>query len=253
MIYITGDNHGKFERIEEFCKQHNTTKQDVMIILGDVGLNYYGGWRDHHRKKKVAKLPITLFCIHGNHEERPWLASSSYVSKLWCDGQVFYEPEFPNILFPVDGAVFNFGGVHAIVIGGAYSVDKYHRLECGYNWFQSEQPDDATKQYVESVLEWNDQQIDVILSHTCPMNDRPVDCFLPMIDQSTVDTSTEEWLQKICDQVVYGRWYAGHYHVDRMTPNIRLMFNDVIQFPTKEEIYADCLRTRSKENLQHVR
>lgn len=245
MIYITGDTHGDFDRIEEFCRQHNTTKKDVMIILGDAGLNYHGDWRDAHRKKKVSRIPITFFCIHGNHEERPWLTDCKYVSKIWQDGQVFYEPKYPDILFPTDGAVFNFSGVHAIVIGGAYSVDKYYRLENGLNWFSSEQPDDATKEYVQSVLEWNDDQIDVVLSHTCPMSSRPVDCFLPMIDQSTVDTSTEEWLQKICNQIVYGRWYAGHFHVDRTLPDVRLMYHDIIQFPAKEEIYGNYLRQKS--------
>ncbi len=39
MIYITGDKHGSFNEIKKFCKENNTTKDDVIIILGDVGLN----------------------------------------------------------------------------------------------------------------------------------------------------------------------------------------------------------------------
>ena len=35
MIYLTGDTHGSFERISEFCHRFKTTKEDVMIILGD--------------------------------------------------------------------------------------------------------------------------------------------------------------------------------------------------------------------------
>lgn len=31
-----------------------------------------------------------------------------------------------------------------IVIGGAYSVDKFYRLSKGYNWFEDEQPSDST-------------------------------------------------------------------------------------------------------------
>ena len=72
MIYMTGDTHRDFERLFWFCKSHQTTREDdVMIILGDVGLNYYGGWRDYHAKQQLASLPLTFFCIHGNHEERP--------------------------------------------------------------------------------------------------------------------------------------------------------------------------------------
>ena len=72
MTYITGDTHGRFERIKEFCNEQKTTNEDVMIILGDVGINYYLDKRDDYLREEVAKLPITLFGIHGNHEERPY-------------------------------------------------------------------------------------------------------------------------------------------------------------------------------------
>ena len=39
MIYLTGDMHGDFERIEDFCSLEYTTKEDVLIILGDAGIN----------------------------------------------------------------------------------------------------------------------------------------------------------------------------------------------------------------------
>ncbi len=42
MIYLTGDTHGEFARIEAFCKRFGTCKDDVMIILGDAGINFDG-------------------------------------------------------------------------------------------------------------------------------------------------------------------------------------------------------------------
>ena len=36
MIYITGDTHGKFERIEQFCGKFKTSREDVLIILGCI-------------------------------------------------------------------------------------------------------------------------------------------------------------------------------------------------------------------------
>ena len=39
-FYITGDCHGQFERIWEFCSEHNTNQNDVLIILGDSGSLY---------------------------------------------------------------------------------------------------------------------------------------------------------------------------------------------------------------------
>lgn len=76
MIYITGDTHGQFERIENFCRRYGTGKDDVMIILGDAGINFSGGLRDQIKKEYLESLPVTIFAIHGNHERRPWTIDS---------------------------------------------------------------------------------------------------------------------------------------------------------------------------------
>lgn len=70
-IYLTGDTHGNFSRIEKFCTKMETSKDDIIIVLGDAGINFNGGWIDLQNKKYISSLPITLFCIHGNHEQRP--------------------------------------------------------------------------------------------------------------------------------------------------------------------------------------
>ena len=87
MIYITGDTHGQFERIEAFCERFGTSHENILIILGDAGINF-GGWnRDCVKKRFLESLPVTLFCIHGNHEQRPQ-AIESYQEKLWHGGVV---------------------------------------------------------------------------------------------------------------------------------------------------------------------
>ena len=68
MFYITGDTHRDFHRIEDFCARINPAPEDVMIILGDAGINYYGGWRDKDLKRRLAGLPLTLF---SNRPPRP--------------------------------------------------------------------------------------------------------------------------------------------------------------------------------------
>ena len=70
-IYLTGDTHGQFERIISFCERQQVQPESTFIILGDVGLNYYGDRRDNRGKDNLTKIPITFFCIHGNHEMRP--------------------------------------------------------------------------------------------------------------------------------------------------------------------------------------
>lgn len=49
-------------------------------------------------KEELSQLPITFFCIHGNHEERPYNIST-YEEKQWRGGLVFHEEEYLNLLF----------------------------------------------------------------------------------------------------------------------------------------------------------
>ena len=131
MFYITGDTHGSFQRIIDFVIKFNLTKDDVLIILGDVGLNFYNNKTDEKNKKILSKLPNTFFCLHGNHEIRPENISS-YKTKEYKGGIVYYEEEYPNILFAKDGEIFDFEINNEIkkvaVCGGAYSIDKYYRI-----------------------------------------------------------------------------------------------------------------------------
>lgn len=195
-IYLTGDTHGQFERIISFCERQQVQPESTFIILGDVGLNYYGDRRDNRGKDNLTKIPITFFCIHGNHEMRP-SEELGYQVKEYHGGKVWVQPEYPNLVFAIDGEIYDFFGHSCIVIGGAYSVDKYYRLARGYNWFEDEQPSDEIKEKVERVLSERDWKIDVVLSHTCPLRYEPAEVFLSMIDQSSVDKSTEQWLVRL--------------------------------------------------------
>lgn len=229
MIYITGDTHGDFSRIKEFCDEYDTSEEDIMIILGDTGINYYLDESDKALKEEVSQLPITLFCIHGNHEERPYLINT-YEEKIWNEGLVYFEEEYPNLLFAEDGEIFDFEGKKTIVIGGAYSVDKNYRLSGNMPWFESEQPDERTKALVERKLEQENWKVDFVLSHTGPLKYVPDDVFLPGIDQSSVDQSTEEWLDTIEENLDYELWYFGHFHCDRMNDQTVTLFEDIVEF-----------------------
>ena len=242
-FYITGDTHGDFCRVDNFCRNNETDPYDVMIVLGDAGLNYYGDKRDKHNKYRVFEIPITFFCIHGNHEMRP-TDVPGYRTKEFCGGTVWYEEKYPNILFAKDGEIYTFGDYRCIVIGGAYSVDKWYRLERGWNWFANEQPDDEIKAYVEKQLAENENKIDVVLSHTCPLKYEPVEVFMGGVDQSKVDKSTEKWLDTIEERIEYKKWYCGHYHTAKRIDRMQFMFEDIDELNIGEGLW-DRSDTRS--------
>jgi len=229
MVVITGDTHRNFQRVASFCARLQTTIADTMIILGDAGINYFGGAEDFTLKRKLSKLPITLFCVHGNHERRPE-SVKTYQEKEWHGGIVYVEPQFPNLLFAKDGEIYDIAGKRCIVIGGAYSVDKSYRLAMGWHWWPDEQPSLEIKSRVEQRLEAEDWKIDVVLSHTCPLKYEPTEVFLQGIDQSHVDKSTELWLDSIEGRLNYKAWYCGHYHTNKVIDRMRLMFEELVEF-----------------------
>lgn len=226
MIFITGDTHRDFNRIFDFNERFGLTEDDIMIILGDVGINYFGDKRDIKFKEMlISKLKCTIFAIHGNHEMNP--ENMNMQEKVWNNGTVYYEEEFPTIIYAKDGEIYNLNGKETLVLGGAYSVDKYYRLSHGLKWFEDEQISNSVKDRCIANIENNNWKVDIVLSHTVPYNYRPIDLFLSFIDQSTVDNTMENWLQYIEDNLTYEKWYGGHYHCDRVVDKIEMMFDTI--------------------------
>lgn len=229
MIYITGDTHGRFGRVADLCKIEGTTKEDILIILGDAGINYHCNKQDWITKQFLSDLPITLFCIKGNHENYAENLSSYKITDFY-GGKVFTEEKYPNLIFAKDGEIYNLNGKKTIVIGGAYSIDKYIRLQFGYKWFENEQPSEETKRFVEQQLAKEDWKVDIVLSHTCPLYYEPTEWFLNFVDQRTVDKSTEEWLDDIRKYLKFEKWYCGHFHGEKKKDEIEFLYESIKKF-----------------------
>ena len=52
MVYITGDIHGEVHRVLEMIDKYEITPNDILVILGDVGMNYYGNKKGDRNRKK---------------------------------------------------------------------------------------------------------------------------------------------------------------------------------------------------------
>ena len=57
-----------------------------------------------------------------------------------------------------------------------------------------------------------------------------MEVFLEGLDQSKVDRTTEEWLDKIEDRLNYQKWYCGHYHTEKKVDKIEIMFENIKKF-----------------------
>lgn len=245
MIYITGDTHRDFYRLHSIGKNND----NMIIILGDAGINYCLNKEDSKIKKHLNDMNIKLFCIQGNHEERPENISS-YKEADMFGGKVFIEDEYPNLIFAKNGKLYTIDYKSVLVIGGAYSVDKDYRLVYGHRWFKDEQLSKLEKEQI--LNKYSGKHIDIILSHTCPLKYEPTEVFMKGLDQSKVDKSMEIFLNKIEENIDYGKWYCGHFHTEKQCyPKYNRNGYEVIRdVYSQDEVIKEevvCLKCHSKD------
>lgn len=229
-FFITGDTHGaNHPRVKTLIHQHPEYQPEEMalIILGDAGFNYFLDNRDSKDKKVVNRLGVKVYCVRGNHEQRPELIEGmKQVYDEDVQGFVYYESKYPNIRYFKDGRFYMINDYYTLVLGGAYSVDKDFRLRRGSQWFEQEQLSETERNKIMKNLEG--EEVDLVLSHTCPISWEPIDLFLNSIDQSEVDKSMELWLEEVKYTIDWDVWCFGHFHADRLErPGVEMFFNDI--------------------------
>ena len=227
MIYITGDTHRDFNRLNSLECNEN----DMIIVLGDAGINYFLNDEDKKFKEYLKEFKLKIFCIRGNHEERPENIST-YKEVEMFNGKVYIEEDYPNLIFAKDGEVYDIDSKKVLVIGGAYSIDKEYRLLYGKSWFKDEQlNEDEMKKIFNKV---KNKHFDIVLSHTCPFKYEPIEVFMTGFDQSKVDKNMEYFLDKIEENIEYNKWYCGHFHTEKQIDKLEFMFGRIKVFNKDE-------------------
>ena len=241
----TGDTHGgmnAISRVDNIQRNMSDCKPEEtgIIILGDAGLNFYLNETDKKYKKILNKMGYHIYCVRGNHEARPEnIPGMVLIEDENVNNAVWMQEEFPNIRYFVDGNEYNIGGHSTLVLGGAYSIDKWYRLaRAGYaaaeaetanpkkcGWFKDEL---LTKEEMNAItLKTTDKRYDFVVSHTCPMSWEPTDLFLRGIDQIQVDKSMEIWMDELKEHIDWRVWLFGHFHADRVErPCVEQMYMD---------------------------
>lgn len=241
LIYVTGDCEGVFDKIVNHCDRFQTSKSnDVMIILGDHGLNYFGEKESRQMKKMVSKLPLTFVLVRGNHDRRPspTFHYERNIDNEMMQGSFYTEEEFPNLLHVIDGRTYRFDGKLCFAMGGAFSVDgRYRRMmyDAGNHnklWFSDEQLSagelDRCHQTLREIKSTIEEPL-TILAHTCPLRFIPTEKFLPGVDQSKVDKTMERRFDRMFSLLgEQDRWLCGHFHTDKVDGPVRFLHQDII-------------------------
>lgn len=236
--YLGSDLHGDPRPVKNWVKNILPTpiEESALILLGDVGANYYGDYRDRNFKKELNKLGIIIYCLRGNHEMRvsdaAIFGNYNFFFDENCEGEIWQEIGFPNIRYLKDeGGIYCFNGHPTFVVPGAYSIDKLYRLEMGWNWFSNEQLNIQEQNVLlDQAIAY--KHFDYILAHTCPFSweSQINDLFMSDLDQSKIDKSTEKFLDQIINFVEYKHFYFGHFHDDRdiTDKNATMLFKTIV-------------------------
>lgn len=224
---LTGDCHGEFTRFKNYDKEVQQDENTAVIILGDAGLNWTLDEHDSQMKNFLSKrYKFRIYCVRGNHEARPAdVPGMKLVYDEDVGGEVYMQEKWSNIRYFKDWGIYLIDGLEVAVIGGAYSVDKWFRLDRGAIWFENEQLTD--EEMLAATMELTGAEVDMVFTHTCPVCWEPWDLFLHGIDQSRVDKSMELFLEEIAKCFGWKVWLFGHYHEDRLErPGVEQFFRE---------------------------
>ena len=251
---ITGDTHGRtIERLDYIRENmpEYIPEETAVIILGDAAFNFRLNDKDNDMKSRCNSSGYLIYCVRGNHEQRPELIDTmTKVFDVIVGGYIYYEPQFPYIRYFIDGDIYNLGGKYkTLVIGGAYSVDKDYRITNGMTWFDKEMLDEEERKSILNKVAG--ENVDFVFTHTCPYSWEPRDLFLPMIDQKSVDKSMENWLDTVNIMVGWNIWCFGHFHADRIEqPFVEQYYYDVENL---DDVYNYWIQDFDKERPMRLR
>lgn len=220
MIWITGDTHGEQYRILDIEK-NGLTSGDTLIVCGDFGYIFRDDYAENFFLDDLNERGYDICFVDGNHENFP--AIYSYPKEEWCGGHVHRIRS--NIYHLMRGQVFEIDGKSFFTMGGAYSIDKYLRLE-GVSWWSEELPTNAEYHTSSKSLEECGWQVDYVLSHTAPTEIVRAMGYAP----DPHDAELCGYLEWVMQETQFKKWFFGHWHIDReFYGRIRAVFDDVIR------------------------
>lgn len=225
-VFITGDIHGDLTSLFERVKNLNLKKEDVLILLGDNGLEYYSyytkpnlsAWDERVQKRLKEEIPSTVICVQGNHEV-PFKEMHGNDSRIFSASA----KESNGIYFVHSGQVLNIDGKSFLVLGGAYSVDKVDRLNNDYPyWEREELSNDEMKDIFSKI---RGKKFNYVLSHTSPRSEMPKEALFDLDEEP--EARTENFLEIVKNNIEFDRWFCGHFHINKTQGKFNFLLDGV--------------------------
>lgn len=219
MVTLFGDIHGADNLVifneENFPEGQKMSKNDVVIILGDFGVPWTSPNSDYYESEIEAlhclsNRPWTTLVVDGNHENYDNFNGILIDSKFGGPVDVIAKDVFRlnrGYIYDIEGAKF-------LAIGGATSIDRDRRIE-GKSYWREEELSAAEANFVVNNLEKNNNQVDYVITHTCPTFVAQI--LLDKLNGCKAELSpcsVQKLFSYIYARLTFKRWFFGHFHTD---------------------------------------
>ena len=214
MIYVTGDTHCPTDihklNTANFPQQKDLTKDDTLIICGDVGIVWErDSGEDRFWQNWLNDKNCTIVFCDGNHENFDLLYGYPIVE--WNGGKVHQIKD--SVFHLMRGEVYTIEGKTFFVLGGAMSLDKEYRTE-GKNWWSQETPSPKELNNAFDNLEKCGWKVDYVITHDAPSRVVGQLGFAPHNIDDTDIMRFYRFLDFIAVHLKFQCWYFGHFHKD---------------------------------------
>ena len=194
MIYFISDIHEdiNFYGLQEYLKI--ATDDDLLIILGDVGLNFTDTEQNKTFTQKFLSINKNLAFIDGNHENFEYL--NSYPMQSWNGGKVNRLTD--KIVRLMRGNVYTIEGFKFFTFGGCKSSEKWK--EQGL-WHFGEEPTIKECDFAKENLKKHGNKVDFVLTHKYEVE-----------GMGTKSQLLFDLCRYIDQNVLFKKWISGHWH-----------------------------------------
>lgn len=188
---------------------------------------YWSDSVENENKKFLSKLPIALLCVRGEQDENYLKSPDICYEQLDYDplsGGVYWEKEYPNILYVANGTHLTLKGFDCLFLEGAHDPEqKYYPLGMRHA-FEDDMP--SAGERLEVLDKVYRKHYDYVFSHTCPAE--------WVKDEKRIGPM-EAYLSDVYHYISFTYWFYGHFCENKIE---KLDGNQTQQvcFPYVEEI-----------------
>ena len=229
-LFVTGDTHGGLD-MSKLNSRHfkcaDLTKDDILVIMGDAGFIWSDSATEKFWQKFLDDKPWTTFCVLGNHENYDRIEE---LPTTTFGGEMCYKVN-DSIYYALSGKVYDLCGQKCLVVNGADShdvfVDGKRYRHPHISWWEQEQITEEDVEVARINIAKCHGTVDYVFSHTGGTKICNFLGFNPTISDKRLD--------RILDEVIYKEHFCGHYHIDKLTPDGRILYDDVRMIATDEK------------------